>query len=389
LGEDGLVGLTDASRKALAAAEFVFGGPRHLALAGIARPKAQEWPLPFSVAPVLALRGRRVAVLASGDPFWFGAGGSLMPHLAPQEWQSFPMPSTFALAANHLGWRLEDTRCFGLHAAPFAMLRPCLIKGARLICLLRGGEAPAELATWLTDQGAGASTLHLLEALGGPRARYRTTRADRFDITECAPPVAMAVEVSASVGLPNSAGLPEDSFCHDGQITKSPIRALTLSALAPRRGELLWDIGAGSGSVSVEWCLAGGRALALEPRSDRLANINQNIARFGLAQQMQAVEGAVSGGKLPQTLADSGPPNAVFIGGGGDAALLETLFATMPKATRLVMNAVTLETEALLVLWQALKGGSLMRVELAHASPLGKMRGWSPTRAVVQWSVLL
>ena len=409
LGEDGLDGLTDASRKALQEAEIVFGGPRHLALAGVSDDRAQAWPLPFSVDPVLARRGQRVAVLASGDPFWFGVGGSLMTRLEPGEWRSFPQPSTFALAANRLGWRLEDTHCFGLHAAPFARLRPGLGKGERLICLLRDGKAPAELAQWLCDQGGGDSALHVLEALGGPRERVTTGTAQGFAGSDnqthvsgvhvsgvlvsgtpvFTAPVAVAVEMARSIGLPAAPGLPDDAFVHDGQITKRPVRALTLSALAPRRGEMLWDIGAGAGSVSIEWCLAGGRAVALEARADRVKNIATNIDSFGLSHRMQTIEGRVDAGRLPQAMAALPAPDAVFVGGGGDSALLTTLFDALPQGTRLVMNGVTLETEMLLAAWHARKGGSLLRIEMAEAAPLGRMRGWSPARAVVQWSVVL
>jgi len=384
LNEDGLAGLSSTSRALLAQAEVVFGAPRHLELADIGA-RGQAWPVPFSVDPVLARRGQPVVILASGDPFWFGAGGSITPHLQRSEWQSHPAPSTFALAANLLGWRLEEVRCFGVHAAPFAQLAPHLTRDARLICLLRDGAAPAELAQWLVDHGAGDAELQVMERLGGSRMRLRQTSAAGFDISEIEAPVAVAIEVTQTTARPASPGLPDDSFAHDGQITKQPVRALTLSALAPRRGEVLWDIGAGSGSVSVEWCLLGGRALAYEAKPARAANISSNIARFGLAQSMVLVEGAVDGDTLPH-----GPyPDAVFIGGGANAGLLTALFDQLPSGTRLVVNGVTLETEVLLAQWHGLKGGSLLRIELANAAPLGTMRGWVPLRPVVQWSVVL
>ena len=384
LNEDGLAGLSSAARAALDSAEVVFGAPRHLELAQIG-PRGQAWPVPFSVAPVLARRGQRVAILASGDPFWFGAGGSIVPHLSKGEWHSFPAPSTFALAANHLGWRLEDTRCFGLHAAPFAQLSGHLHKGQRLICLLRDGAAPAELAAWLVEQGAGETEMHVLERLGGPRQRVRQTRADAFDLADVQAPVAVALSITQNAGRANSPGLPDDSFAHDGQITKHPIRALTLAALVPRNGALLWDIGAGSGSVSVEWCLAGGRAIAMEAKPARATNIATNIARFGLMQQMTLIKGKVDAGRL----ADLPPPDAVFIGGGAQEALVAALAGTLRPGTRLVINGVTLETEMLLAQWHARKGGNLLRIELAQAAPLGTMRGWQPARPVVQWSVVL
>lgn len=379
IGEDGRAGLSAAALAALDAAEVVFGGPRHLALAGVA---GQPWPVPFDPALVLACRGRRVAVLASGDPFWHGAGGSLLPHLAPGEWVSHPGISTFLLAANRLGWRLEEITCLGLHAAPFARLRPHLHRGARTICLLRDGQAPAALAEWLTEAGEDGAEIVVLERLGGPGERIRTARAAGFDLTGIAAPVAVAITASAT-GLPRSAGLPDDAFAHDGQITKAPVRALTIAALAPRPGEHLWDIGAGSGSVSVEFCQAGGSATAIEVRTARAANIRANAATFGVEHRLRVVEGAA-----PAALADLPSPQAVFVGGGADSGLLGHLWQMVPPGTRLVMNAVTLETEALLAEWHALRGGTLLRIDIATAAPLGRMRGWAPSRPVVQWSVV-
>lgn len=382
LGEDGLAGLTDASRKALDAAEIVFGGQRHLALVG-AGARGHEWPLPFSVAPVLAQRGRNVAVLASGDPFWHGAGGALMPHLQAGEWQSYPAPSTFALLANLLGWKLEETTCLGLHAAPLTRLRPYLTHGARIIVLLRDGNAVTELVQYLQLAGAGRSTLHVGEALGGPAQRIQTIQADQCTLTGLNSLVVVGVEVNGPKGLPRSCGLPDALFRNDGQITRSPVRAITLSALAPRQDEILWDIGAGSGSVSVEWCLAGGKAIAIEKRADRIRNIEANIADFGLDGRMRAVIGAVSA----DTLDGLPRPDAVFVGGGATADLLSLLFDVLPSGTRLVINAVTLETETLLLAAHAKYGGSLLRIDLAQAAGLGRMRGWTASRPVVQWSV--
>ena len=387
VGEDGLHGLSDGSRSALHHAQHVFGGARHLALAGVGS-RGSEWPLPFDVAPVLALRGQPVAVLASGDPFWFGAGGSLAAHLKPGEWVAFPLLSTFSLAASRLGWRLEQVHCLGLHAAPFARIRSALHGGAQLLCLLRDGLAVRDFAQWLTQQGGGASTLWVLEALGGPRERIRQSTANTLDFADIQNPVAVAVQVVGPLGLANAPGLPDSGFAHDGQITKSPIRALTLSALAPRPGEHLWDLGAGSGSVSVEWCLAGGTASAVEQNAERVANIRTNAASFGIDHRLSTYHGDTH--HNAHTLFASLPkPNAVFIGGGFDVALFGSLRSAAPTGCRLVVNAVTLETESALLQLQAQHGGGLLRIELAQAAPLGRMRGWQPSRAVVQWSVTL
>jgi precorrin-6Y C5,15-methyltransferase (decarboxylating) len=382
IGEDGLTGLSQSSRDTLAKAEIVFGGPRHLRLAEIGE-RGRPWPVPFSIAPVLDCRGRRVAVLASGDPFWHGAGGSLAARLAPGEWIAFPAASTFSLAAARLGWRLEEVACLGLHAAPFETLLPHLAPTRRAICLLRDGNAAGELAAWLTQQGFGASSLCVMESLGGARERVRTTLAAGFDLTDVAAPVAVAISAAGAAGLPRTAGLPDDAFVHDGQITKRPMRALTLSALAPQPGEILWDIGAGSGSIAVEWCLAGGRAFAIETRSDRAANIRTNAAAFGVVHALTVVEGTA-----PAALAKLPAPNAVFVGGGNQQSLVEALWAMIPVGTRLVANAVTLETESLLLSEQNKHGGELLRIELAQAAPLGNMRGWVPSRPLVQWSVV-
>ncbi|MBU3029115.1 precorrin-6y C5,15-methyltransferase (decarboxylating) subunit CbiE [Paracoccus marinaquae] len=384
IGEDGAAGLPDASRATLDRAEIVFGGPRHLQLAGIDT-RGQSWPVPFDIAPVLACRGRRVAVLASGDPFWFGAGGSLAAHLEPGEWSALPGPGVYSLAAARLGWRIEETACLGLHAAAFARLRPWLSRNCRIIATLRDDAAPAALAAWLRQQGMGAMRMAVLERLGGPAERIRQTRAEGFTLNGIAAPVAVALcgaDLPGGAGLANAPGRPDDLFAHDGQISKSPVRALTLAALAPRRGELLWDIGGGSGAVSVEWGLAGGCAICIEPRDDRIANIRHNIDAFGLSACVEAIHGTA-----PDALRGLRRPDAVFIGGGAGTALFETLWPELPRGTRLVANAVTLETESLLAGLHARHGGRLMRIDLAEAAPLGRMRGWQPARPLVQWSV--
>lgn len=384
LGEDGLGGLSDASRKALEDAEQIFGGERHLALCQ-AGARGQVWPLPFSVAPVVALRGRPVVVLASGDPFWHGVGGTLARHLDPSEWRCFPAPSCMSLAAARLGWRLETVASLGLHAAPFETLLPHLSNGRRILCTLRDGPTAADIAAWLTAQGFGASELIVMEALGGPHERVRTCTAAQFTLSDVGAPVVVGIAVNGKPGLSQTAGREADIFAHDGQITKGPMRALTLAALAPRAGQRLWDIGAGSGSVSVEWALAApdARAIAMEPRADRCANIRENAARFGLSHRITIVEGTA-----PAALADLPVPDAVFIGGGVNAALLSALWDILPAQTRLVANAVTLGSQALLTGWHGQYGGQLLRIDLAQATPLGQMRGWTPSRPQVQWSVL-
>lgn len=384
MGEDGLAGLTDGSRAALARAEHVFGGPRHLSLAGVSE-RGTAWGLPFDLQPVLALRGAPVALLASGDPFWFGAGGSVCQHLQPGEWTAYPTPSTFSRAAAVLGWRLEAVRCLGLHATPLPAVRPWLRRGQRLICLLRDAGSLPALATLASTHGFGASTAWALERLGGPNERVRRFVLAAPDLTDCQAPLAVALDLhDGPPGLPATPGLPDELYAHDGQITKSPIRALTLRALAPRPGERLWDLGAGSGSVSVEWCLSGGRAHAVEQHDHRAINIRLNAERFGISHQLN-VHAGHSGEVLPSLPV----PDAVFVGGGFDRDLFDALAGLLPPGTRLVVNSVTLETEALLSQLHARQGGELLQVAVAQAQALGSWRGWQPSRPVVQWSVVL
>lgn len=362
---------------------MVFGGPRHLAM--IAHGDKREWPVPFSIAPVLGLRGRRVAVLASGDPFWHGAGGALAEALAPGEWRALPAPSVVSLAAARMGWRLEEVLVLGLHAAPVQRLRPWLAPGLRAVVTLRDGAAVAGLAQWLAAEGFGASRVSVLEALGGPRERIREARADEAMPEGIGPLVTVALVVAGEGAvLPHCSGLADDFFDHDGQITKRPLRALALSALAPRAGEMLWDLGAGSGSVGIEWLLAhpSTRCIAVERDPGRAARARSNAARLGV-DRLDLREGAAL--DLLDVLPD---PDAVFLGGGCDAVLLAALWDRLPSGTRLVAHAVTLETETLLAQWHGGKGGSLLRIELAEAAPLGRRRGWKAQYPVVQWSVM-
>ena len=388
VGEDGADGLGIAARAALAEAELVMGPARHLLLLPAITGPTIEWPVPFAdgIARLLEHRGRRVVMLASGDPFWFGAGSSVTRLLDPGEWVAHPAPSTFGLAAARLGWPLEDTPCLGLHAAPLERLRPHLVSDRRALALLRDGKAVAALAGYLVDQGFAPSKLRVLEALGGPRERLRCVTAEAFALTDIAHPVAVGIAFDGpGKTLPATAGLPDEWFASDGQITKRPVRALTLSALAPRPGERLWDIGAGSGSIGIEWLLAhpANRACAIEADPVRADRARANAARLGV-DRLEVITGIA-----PDSLPDKPFPDAVFIGGGLSEELLDRLWARLPAGTRLVANAVTLESEALLALWHGQKGGSLLRIELADAAPLGNRHGWRARYPVVQWSVTL
>lgn len=388
LGEDGLDGLSTASRQELERAEVIVGPPRHLSLIPDSGAERYEWPVPFSDGlPVLqGLRGRRTVVLASGDPFWFGAGSVIARNFAPGEWKALPGQSTFSLAAARLGWPLEGISTFGLHAAPLTRLRPHLSPGLRAIILLRNGAAVAKLATYMTETGFADTTLHVMEALGGPRERSRSVSLTEALLESFEHPVCVGLEVAGTGrALPMASGKPDDIFETDGQITKRPVRALTLSALAPQRAEHLWDIGGGTGSICIEWllCDATLTATAIEPRLDRAERIRRNADALG-QDRLTVVHGTA-----PDVLEGLPMPDVVFIGGGLSEDLLFWLQSKLPSGIRLVANAVTLESEALLAQWHANLGGDLLRIELAQASDLGPRRGWKSAYPVVQWSVTL
>lgn len=388
IGEDGVDGLSLAARTALVNAKLVMGSARHLALLPEISCPTIEWPVPFAngMAQVQTRRGTPMVVLASGDPFWFGAGASLAHLFAPSEWIAHPAPSTFALAAARLGWAIQDSLCLGLHAAPLDRLRPHLAPGRRIMVLIRDSMAVTALAAYLVDRGFGSSRLHVMEGLGGPRERRRSIDADQMRFTDITHPVMVAMELCGTgPTLPSTPGRPDSLFASDGQLTKAPVRALTLAALAPSPGELLWDIGAGSGSVAIEWLLAhpANRAIAVEADTDRADRARANALALGV-DRLQILRG-----HAPALLPDGDAPDAVFIGGGLSQSLLESLEERLPSGTRLIANAVTLESEALLTAWQARRGGTLLRIELADARPLGNRHGWRARYPIVQWSVTL
>jgi precorrin-6Y C5,15-methyltransferase (decarboxylating) len=385
IGEDGLAGLSTGAREAIATAEIVIGGKRHLDLAGgRITGEMRRWPSPFSIEPVLAAKGRRVCVLASGDPFFFGVGNQLAAALVPGEWRAFVAPSSVALAGGHLGWALAEAVILSLHGRPIEQIRPHLHPGSRLLVLTSDGEAPGQIAALLTQDGFGPTRLTVLEALGGAREKVRFTRADAFDLTDIDPLNLLALEVAAEPGarVPSLVpGLPDDWFEHDGQISKRDVRAITLSALAPRRGELLWDIGAGSGSISIEWLLRDRslKAIAIERHPERVARVRRNADALGVP----GLE--IIAGRAPDALADLPTPDAIFIGGGASVEVIALAQQALRPGGRLIVNAVALETETLLIARHAADGGELLRVSLAHAESLGSLRGWRSAMPVTQW----
>ena len=389
IGEDGPAGLGDEAKRLIASAPVVFGGSRHIELMQpLIKGEAQTWLSPFekSVEAVLARRGTPIVVLASGDPFFYGVGATLSRQIPASEMTVIPAPSSFSLAASRLGWPLQDVTILSLHGRPIDLIRPHLHPGRKILALTSDCKGPADLASLLLASGFGPSTLTVLEALGGPHEKISRQKAADFALADISDLNICGIEVEADQGariLPVSAGLADELFEHDGQITKREIRAMTLSALAPRRDELLWDIGAGSGSIGIEWMLADPslRAIAIEASGERAARIRRNAGNFGVPG-LTIIEG-----KAPGALASLPTPNAIFIGGGGsDAGVLDTAISQLRSGGRLVANAVTTEMEAVLLAEHARRGGSLIRVDIARAAPVGSMTGWRPAMPVTQWS---
>lgn len=389
IGEDGLAGLGTEARAEVAAAELLIGGDRHLAMLpdDDARPRL-AWPSPLKdLRPAIeAARGRRLVVLASGDPFCWGVGTTLARWFGADALSVHPAPSAASLVCARLGWPLPEVRIITLHGRPLALLDRHLQPGARLVIYTDDGAAPAAIAARLAERGFGASPMVVLECLGGPREALRRGTAGDWDPRPAADLNTVAVELVAAPAtdwLPTLAGLDDDAFDHDGQLTKREVRAITLARLMPAPGALLWDLGAGNGSVAIEWLRAEptARAIGIEQRPDRLDRARANARRLGVPG-LKLIEG-----HLPEALAGLPVPDAIFLGGAvAQAGLIDHLVTLLPPGGRLVANAVTLSGEAALIEAQARHGGDLTRIQIARAEPVGPHLGWRAAMPVTQWA---
>lgn len=377
IGEDGFAGLGKNARRALLGASRVIGSQRQLdLLPACIRAERQTWPRPFALAPVLAEGNTPTCVLASGDPMLFGVGASLARVVAREDMQVLPAPSSFSLAAARMGWPLQDVVTLSVVARPVAALNAHLHSGVRLLVLSNDASSPAIIARLLREQGFGPSRLTVLEHLGGPAERRVEASASDWND----PPVAalnlIAIDCLADASarpLSRIGGLPDSAFEHDGQLTKRDVRAVTLARLAPLPGQLLWDVGAGSGSIGIEWMRTwpSCRTLAIEADEGRQQLIERNRDALGVPG-LQLIRG-----KAPQALAGLERPDAIFIGGGVTReGVLDTCWQQLKPGGRLVANAVTLQSEMLLMSWRERHGGELTRIHIAQAQPLGEFDTW-------------
>lgn len=378
------------AQKLLAAAELVVGGKRHLGLAkALICSRTLAWPSPIGDAlpEIEKHRGRPVVVLASGDPFHYGVGDLLLRSIPAHETLCLPNASAFSLAAARLGWSLQDVALVSLHGRALEGIVRHLQPGARILALSWDGATPAKLAKFLVQRGLGSSTLTVLEAMGGPRERVRSATAGGFDITDVAALNTIALQVAATADatvLPLAPGLDDTLFEHDGQLTKREVRAITLSALGPRQGELLWDVGLGAGSVAIEWLLRHPslKAIGIEVEPARAVRAARNAAALG-TPDLQIVHQ-----RAPEAFAGLPVPDAIFLGGGlSNPDMLEMAWAALKPGGRLVANAVSIQSEARLIEHFQRHGGELVRLDVSKAGKAGTggVFVWRAATPIVQW----
>lgn len=388
IGEDGLEGLSPATRAVLEAAEIIIGGDRHHTLSASITAERLSWPSPFNalIEQLESFRGRRVAVLATGDPLWFSVGARIGRAIDPSQIVYHPQLSAFQLAAARMGWSLPDVETLTVHGRPVEQMIAFIQPDQRLLVLTTGAQTPAQIAKFLSERGYGRSRMTVLAAMGGADEA-------RFDgIAESWAHVVpefntLAVECIADPDaalLPRIPGLDDVLFQSDGTMTKQEVRAVTVAKLMPMRGALLWDIGCGCGSVAIEWMRAAhyARAIGIEPRADRRTMAAANALALG-APKLELIEGTA-----PDCLADLPAPDAIFIGGGMSDETFNAAWSALRPLGRLVANAVTLESEAQLLALHKTHGGMLTKIAVNRAEPVGRLTGWRPLMPVTQWSLV-
>ena len=387
MGDDGPDGLAPAARAVVEQTPVVVGGRRHLDLLGPGEGERIPWPQPFSAFPetLERLRDRAVCVLTSGDPTCYGIGSILVKRFGLEAVRIVPAPSAFSLACARLGWAGQTVQTLSLHGRPLALLHPFIQPGVRLLALTANAGTPGEVARILCERGYGGSRLTVLSHLGGEKERMHTATAGAYEAHDAVADLnTLAIECVADPDaplIPRTPGLADDLYEHDGQLTKREVRAMTLAALGPVPGQLLWDVGAGCGSVGIEWMRTHPRcrAIAIEPDAGRVAMIAANAAALG-TPGLEVVSG-----RAIAALEGLPPPDAVFVGGGiTEPNLLDRCWSALVPGGRLVANVVSVEGEAALDCWHRAHGGSLTRVAITRCEPLGRYRGWRPLMPVTQ-----
>jgi precorrin-6Y C5,15-methyltransferase (decarboxylating) len=392
IGEDAWEGLSTEAKRAIESADLLYGGARHLAHVPVGNAKKIAWPSPMASAVKEILtkhrRQRRVSVLASGDPMLYGVGVTLTRELTPVEFHVIPQVSAFSLACARMGWAVAETTLVSLVNRPIEQLQRYLYPGQKIVIYSEDGATPGTVAQMLTNHGYGSSHLNVFENLGGFSEKCHEGVARSWQTERCGDLNLIALTCVADVGVePLSLvpGLPEDAFETDGQMTKREIRAVTLARLAPLPGQQLWDVGAGTGTIGIEWMRAHASCscIAFEEREDRMNRILTNAKRLGVPA-MKVVMGTA-----PATFKGLAAPNAIFIGGGlTTERMFEECWDRLVSGGRLVANAVTIESEAYLAARQKQYGGELVRMLIARAEPIGGALGWRYLMPITQWAVV-
>ena len=391
INENGLDGLTPQARAAIEGADHLFGSKRHFAIAEkLISGKTHLWPSPphLAIPEIQSLKPQKICVLASGDPFNHGMGAVLARHISAQEMQVFPAPSIFSLVAARTGWAIQNLVPVALNGRPLERLLPHLQPGAQIVALCADETTPAKIAALLNTHGFGEAELSVFERIGGSKERIRHCKASEFSFSDIDRLNCVALKIPATLrekSIPLTSGLADEWFEHDGQMTKREIRAITLSALALRRGECLWDIGLGAGSIAIEWLLRdpSNRAIGFEKNRERAERAARNAKQLGVPQLV------VLEGTAPDVLEGIDAPDAIFIGGGGaNDGVLEAAWNILKPGGRLVMNAVSLETESVLLAAHKRYGGEMIRIAVERADTISpQMTGWRPAMTVTQWSI--
>lgn len=388
IGEDGLDGLTPATRAVVEAAEVIVGGDRHQKLAEDISAERVAWPSPFDalIDELKGFNGKRVVVLATGDPLWYSVGARIGRTIDPSEITYHPQVGAFQLAAARMGWSMADLETLTVHGRPVEQMIAFIQPDQRLLILTTGEETPAQIARFLTDRGFGRTKMTVLAAMGGADEQRFDGLAESWS-HEVPAFNTLAVECVAAPDaalLPRVPGLADDLFAHDGTMTKQEVRAATLAKLMPMRGALLWDVGCGCGSVAVEWMRAAryARAVGIEPKPERRVFAAANASALGVPG-LKIVDG-----EAPAALAGLDAPDAIFIGGGLSREVFEACWAALRPLGRLVANAVTLESEALLLALHKQHGGQLVKLSVARTVALGGLTSWKPMKPVTQWSLV-
>lgn len=388
IGEDGMDGLTPVTRTVVETAEVIIGGDRHHQLSESVTATRVAWPSPFNalIETLESYRGKRVVVLATGDPLWFSVGARIGRSIDPSEIVYHPQLSAFQLTAARMGWSLADVETLTVHGRPVHQMVAFIQPDQRLIILTTGAETPAQIAQFLTERGFGKSQMTVLASMGGDKEqRFDGTAADWAHAVPAFNTLAVqCIAAPDAALLPRVPGLGDDLFQSDGTMTKQEVRAATVAKLMPMRGALLWDIGTGSGSVAIEWMRAAryARAIGIEPRADRRAMAAENALALG-APKLELIDGQV-----PAALQGLDAPDAIFIGGGLSEEVFDIAWDKLRPLGRLVANAVTLESEAILIGLHKKYGGDLVKISVQRAEPVGRLTGWRPSMTVTQWSLV-